>query len=64
MIISEALAAHFAPASEGSGGADTFTIILIAGAVAGLGYYLYRKWRKSRPGGEKDADYDDEYNEE
>ena len=60
MLISQALAAHFAPASESSGGADTFTIILIVGVTLGLAYYLYRRWRRGRPGSDHDGDYDGE----
>ncbi|MCZ6637122.1 MAG: hypothetical protein O7C66_02885 [Alphaproteobacteria bacterium] len=60
MLISQALAAHFAPASETSGGADTFSIILIAGAVAGLAYYLFCRWRRGRPNSEHGSDYDEE----
>ena len=60
MLISEALAAHFAPASEGSGGADTLSIILFTAAVVGLAYYLYRRWRRGRPDREHGSDYDED----
>ena len=60
MLISKALAAHFAPASESGGGANAFTVILGVALAAGLAYYLYRKWRKGRPGGDHDSDDDGE----
>ena len=60
MLVSEALAAHFAPASESGGGANTFTIILGVAAAAGLGYYLYNKWRKGRSDGRDDDQHHDD----
>lgn len=58
MLISEALAAHFAPASESGGGANALSIILGVAFAVGLAYFLYRKWRRGRPQSNDGSDGD------
>ena len=45
MLISPALAAHFAPPSESRGGATALSIILAAAVVLFLANLGYKKWR-------------------
>ncbi|MFQ5784338.1 MAG: hypothetical protein ACE5H8_05885, partial [Alphaproteobacteria bacterium] len=52
MLISPALAAHFAPASESRGGAIALTVILAVAVVFFLAYLGHRKWRRRKPGGD------------
>lgn len=46
MLISPALAAHFAPASESRGGATALTVILSVAVVFFLAYLGHKKWQK------------------
>ncbi len=52
MLISSARAAHFAPASESSGGAIALSIILAVGIAIFLANMAYKKWRARKPSGD------------
>ncbi len=45
MLISPALAAHFTPPSESSGGAIALSVILAVAVVFFLAYLGQKKWR-------------------
>ncbi len=48
MLTSPALAAHYTPASESSGGAIALSIILAVAVVFFLAYLGQKKWRSHR----------------
>ncbi len=48
MLISPAMAAHFTPPSESTGGATALSIILAVGLVIFLAYLGRKRWRRRK----------------
>jgi hypothetical protein len=59
MAISPALAAHFTPPSESSGGAIALSVILAVAVVSGLVYMAQKKLRKRWRGKDGGSDRQD-----